>query len=361
MVLLLARCLVVFISLGTMASASAAVSTLHADQVILTNGDRITGRLLSTDATSVSLATDAEGTISIRRGAIAAVVRGVPVTAPGMAPVGSLETEPVTPVRTVAPAVQGQGMNRVLPAPLTSHCMKLLKPVPVSWALQFQGAPNEVVVGTVSQNLFGAGLDVSLCEGSPKNQTSFAAAGTHSRFYEHGSGAITADVADAEMEQQHFFHSPQGSAVFAVGDAFNNNALGMAMQKSVGFGLLSRQFYYKAAAYDIAGDIRYLNQHLDGVSPALNLAGTRLKEQVDFQGTTFRVDEQAWIMPMFNDVHALQAYASVAPSVTLKPWLTLGLSEEESYLENAPYPRRKNYFTSMFTLTLQGGSALGSK
>ncbi|MBW4039002.1 MAG: hypothetical protein HIU91_09045 [Acidobacteria bacterium] len=343
-----ARHILAWVSAVWITAGAARALAPGADVVLLKNGDRITGRVLTTSADTVSLQTDAAGIITIRRDAIERVLpepTAAPLTAPS--------------TRIVAPDPQAQPIATLTSVPPKSHCLEHLKPVPVTWAIQFQGAPNEVVVGTVSQDLFGAGLEISSCEGNPRNQTSLAAQGSHSRFYERNSGAITADVADAELEQQHFFRGTQGTAILVVGDVFNNNALGMAMQKSVGVGLLSAQYKYKAAAYDFAGDIRYINQHLDGVSTALNLAAIRLKEQAHLDGKLFHLDEQGWIMPALNDVHALQAYGSMAPSVTLKPWLTLGISEEESYLENAPYPRLKNYFTSTVTLTLHGGS--GSK
>ena len=347
------------LGLGLMVAASATALAADADQVILKNGDRITGHVVTTGADTLSLATDAAGTIGIRRAAIDRVVLGAEravTEIPGAAgaPVAGAEML----VRPAAPVIQAQPSVQAQPS---AHCLVKAKPVPATWSFTLQGAPDKIVLGTQSEELFGGGLYATFCEGSRRNATTIAAAGSHARVYQRGAPSIQTDVADAEIEQQHFFHSPQGAAVFAVGDFFTNNSLGMAMQKSVGLGLLSPQYRYRALAYDFAADARYLNQHLDGFSPALNFAGIRLKEQMHLQGKLFTWNEQGWIMPVLNDAHALQAYASFGPSLALKPWLHLGLSEEESYLGNAPHPNRKNYFASALSLTIQGGSGIRSK
>jgi hypothetical protein len=338
--------LMISAALMTLSMASALGQAV--DSVLLNNGDRISGHIVASNAETVTVQTDGEGVVTIRKDFIGRVTSVPPL-------VRQNQAAPQSPTVAEKKLV---GAQTSTPARPSEHCATLS---PVTWSLQFQGAPNEVVVGTVSQDLFGGGVNVSLCDGDLLNQTNFAAAGSHSRFYEHGSGAIVADVADAELEQQRFFRSEQGAAMFVLGDAFNNNALGMAMQKSFGIGLMSPQYRYRSTAYDFAADARYLNQHLDSVSPALNLAAVRLKEQMHTQGKLFRLDEEAWIMPALNDIHALQGFATLAPSFALKPWLTLGISEEENYLENAPYPRRKNYFTSTLSLTIQGGTGSRTK
>ena len=150
-----------------------------------------------------------------------------------------------------------------------------------------------------------------------------------------------------------------------IGELFTNNSLGMAMQKSFGIGLVSPQYNYKKSVYyDFSFDARYVNEHLDHSSQSLNLAGLRFKQQIHTKDDSSKGDpskrnilswnEEAWILPMVNNVHGLQAYASLGPSLALKKWLTLKLTEEERYLGNAPHPNRKNYFASTLSLTISG-------
>lgn len=65
-------CLILEISL--ILSASALALTNDSDQIVLFNGDRITGHLLSTSDETVSILTEAAGTINIRRAAIKEVI-----------------------------------------------------------------------------------------------------------------------------------------------------------------------------------------------------------------------------------------------------------------------------------------------
>jgi hypothetical protein len=228
-----------------------------------------------------------------------------------------------------------------------------------SWLVQFQGTPDKVVLGTQSQVQVGAALGLDFCEGSAKDRTDLFAAGNHSRSYKEKSTAIETDIVGATLEQQHYFTRPKGAYVYGIGELFVNNSLGIAQEPSGGLGLGSPRLYYKALTYNFSGDMRYVSEHLDHTSPALNLAGLRLKQQAHLQGTVFSWDEQIWAMPMLNDRHAFQAYALVGPSLMLKSWLKLGLTEEEHYVDNAPKPNRRNYLASTLSLTVisSGGRA----
>jgi sRNA-binding carbon storage regulator CsrA len=114
--------------------SSALALTNDSDQVVLFNGDHITGHLLSTSDETVSILTEAAGTINIHRAAIKEVI-----------------AQPKEAVQGVAPKPPEQ------PSVL---CMLNAKPVPSSWAFTLQGAPNKVVLGTQSQEQFGAGMDL---------------------------------------------------------------------------------------------------------------------------------------------------------------------------------------------------------
>lgn len=309
---------------------SLAAQTPSSDQVIMNNGDHYTGRLVSETPESVTLETGDAGTIMIRRGGIKQII---------IAPKA---------IQTIARSS-------------SVSCLNGTKPVPSSWLFGILGTPDKVVLGTQSQEQFGAELGLNFCEGSQRNTTNITAKGSHSRTYKENSTAIQTDIAGAQFEQQHFLSNPQGTAVYGIVESFTNNSLGMAMQKSFGIGLLSPQYKIKDVFYDFAADTRYVNEHLDHTPLHLDLSVIRVKEQVHYQGRQFTFNQQAWLTPALNDVHALQLYASLGPALTIKPWLKLGLTEEESYLGNAPRPNRKNYFSSTLSLTVQGGSGLRFK
>ncbi len=305
-----------------------------ADQVLLNNGDHFTGKIVNKTAETVMLSTDYAGMITIHQNAIKTII-------PAPEPVVSAAAPVATPQQT-------------------KGCPSGSSFVPASWQLVFQGAPDKVVLGTQSQEQFGGEAGLNFCEGSPRDATSLFAKGSHTRTYKELSTSIQTDVAGAQLEQQHFFKSVQGAGIFEVVEEFTNNSLGMAAERSAGIGLDSPQFHQGRFYYDFSVEGRYVGEHLDHTAAHLNLAAVRIGEQTHTQGT-FSWNEQAWIMPTLNDIHGLQGYATAGPSISIKKWLKLGLTEEESYLGNAPKPNRKNYFASTLSLTIQGGSGVGSK
>jgi hypothetical protein len=305
-----------------------------ADQVILDNGDHFTGKIVDKTAETVLLSTDYAGIITIRQSAIKTVI-----AAP----------QPV--VQAVAPTAAPQPV---------ANCKVGSRIVPSAWQFGFDGTPDKVVLGTQSQEQFGANAQLNFCEGSPRDTTNLFASGSHSRTYKENSTAIHTDLASAQLEQQHFFKSTQGASIFGVVEEFTNNSLGMAAEKSAGIGLTSPKFHSGNLNYNLSIDARYIGEHLDHTAAHLDLAALRIMQEMHLQGK-FAWDEQVWIMPTLNDIHALQGYASAGPAITVKSWLKVSLNEEEYYLGNAPAPNRKNYFASTLKLTIQGGSGIGSK
>ncbi|MGA2219664.1 MAG: hypothetical protein ABSG51_16360 [Terracidiphilus sp.] len=325
-------------------TANAAID--QPDQVLLKNGDRLSGRVLSASDASLDLSTDYAGTITIARASIGQVVPG--------------KKETVQPA-LATPSAAASTLNQSVAKP-SFPCRNGLIVVPDSWSFSLRGTPDKVVLGTTSQEQFGADLDLDICEGSMLDKTHLNASGSHVRTYKEKSTAIETDTDRAELDQRHSFKSPSGLALYGVGYQFTNNSLGMAMERSAGIGLLSPQFSHKLLYYDFAVDVRYVSEHLDHSSPALNLAAVRVRQQMNTVGTkTFSWNEQAWVMPTLNNIHALQAFGAVGPSLAIKKWLTLGVNEEEDYLGNAPKPNRKNYFASTLTLTIKSASGSNSK
>jgi len=309
-------------------------------RVFLSNGDQISGDVLNQTDDVIILRTEAAGTLEIQRRAVKQVELLAVSTSPALAvpePLMRAVVQPPTPA--------------ALPK---DPCRNGARPVLDSWMLQFQGTPDKVVLGTQSQVQVGGNLGLDFCEGSARDRTDLFAGGSHLRSYKEKSSAVITDTVGATLEPQHFFHKPGGAYVYGIGELFVNNSLGIAQEPSGGIGLGSPQFFAKGVGYNFSGDMRYVGEHLDHTSPALNLVGLRLKQQAHLPGTRFSWDEQIWVMPMLNDRHAFQAYALLGPSLTLNSWLKLGLSEEEHYVDNAPKPNRRNYLASVLSLTVMG-------
>jgi hypothetical protein len=315
------------------------------DKVLLKNGDIITGHIISTSDEAVTIDTEAAGTITIRRAAISTLISGHKEVVQPPVQVSANQSPPAQ--STTAKPSDSSLQNGKL----------ALK----SWSFSLLGTPDKVVLGTQSQEQFGGKIELYFSEGSQRNTTDLVSGGSHSRTYKEKSTSIQTDVASTEIEQVHIPANGHWPIVYGVGDLFTNNSLGMAMQKSVGLGLLylsdKDKNKKKSLSFDFAADARYMNEHLDHTSPALNLAAMRFRLEANTSGTkVFAVKGKAWVLPTFNNRHAFQTYASLEPTMSIRTWLKLGFEEEEHYLDNAPYPNRKNYFASTLALTISGGS-----
>jgi hypothetical protein len=299
---------------------SAFAGTPDRDQVLLKNGDRVSGQFIGMTDDSLSMDTVAMGRVTIHRDLVRHLIVG--------------------------------GEEKVLRASQPQPAAPATEPI---WGFQFSGTPEAVTLGTENQEQFGGGITWSYLSGTRRNETTFTAQGTHVRIYEAKSPSINLDTADARIEELRRFHSASGSAIVGAAEFFNNNSLGMAMQKSASVGVRSPNWAYKELEYWGAAHIVFLNEHLDHTAAVDNLAGLRFEVQSSVNSTrVFSLHESAWIMPTLNNVHGLQAYADLSPAwVVKKNWLKLQLDESEWYLGNAPKPNRKNYINNSLSLTVQ--------
>jgi len=343
-------------ALACVLCVAAAAQASSRVRVMLVNGDQITGKVLSQGDDSITLYTRAAGVIEIRRSEVkdvvsleeAAVSPPVPTT-PAPPAVTVAAATPAAPPVMVAAVRPATGIN--LPK---YPCANGTTPVLDSWTAQLNGSPDKVVLGTQSQIQVGGTLGLGFCEGSKRDKTLFSASGSHSRSYKLKSTAVETDIAGAQLEQDHYFHRPTGAYVFGIGQFFSNSSLGIAQEPSGGIGLGSPRWSYKSLSYNFTGDIRYVGEHLDHTSPSLNLAGLKVMQQAHLQGSLLSWDEQVWVMPMLNDRQAVQAYATLGPSLAINSWFTLSLTEEENYVDNAPKPNRRNYLASTLSLKIIG-------
>jgi hypothetical protein len=55
-------------------------------------------------------------------------------------------------------------------------------------------------------------------------------------------------------------------------------------------------------------------------------------------------------MPALNDIHAIQAGGQLSVNSPIRDWLTISVTEEDDFINNAPKAKRKNYSKSSLTL-----------
>ncbi len=350
------------------------------DQVLFLNGDRLTGTVMEVTTDLVRFKTAAMGEVTIKWETVSKITssnRTVALYSPktadgtvyskfssaeihkqGETPAIILDGQPPVLISAITDAQFGE-------EPPTPHDLTTcLGPYPetpftrqkTAWIVDLNGSPS-MINGTQSQQQLGGGMTIDVCENTKRNHSVFDVGGSHARSWNAGKPSIVTDTFDASFTQQYFLRGPEGPLVYGVADTFFNTSLGMALQKSFGAGYHSRTFSNnsKSFSYSWAGDLRYFNERLYATSSTLNLAGARLQGDARYKKGKFSIDAKAWINPMFNDEHALQALGSLNPSFKLKPWVCIGLKQEDDYLGNSPANKRKNYLSTSVSLSVQHG------
>jgi hypothetical protein len=238
-------------------------------------------------------------------------------------------------------------------------------------------APESVVVGSQSQQVFGGAFrllhnEPDLCA-PPSWFTALLASANHNKTYKVATPAIVTDTFDETLSLTNQLGSQNKVAGYLVADLFGNSSLGIGLQQSYGLGITGTVFTngcrgttaIQPAHYRLAvnGDasIRYIHQRLYAPGISEDLAGLRLGENLAYtplfkgkDGTLqerFTIDQSLWVVPMLNLGSAVQAGGSLSITFPVNQSLSIGLSEEDEFFNNAPKAKRKNYSKSALTVT----------
>jgi hypothetical protein len=281
------------------------------------------------DGDTLIFSTTAMGDLHVQRSAVAKLeVNGVeqPVLSAVIAPVASVPAPPQPPT--------------ALPQSV--------------WRVSASTAPATVILGTESQEQFGGRLSTWHPFSGELLGIGLEASGSHTRVYKEKNPGIETDTTDDYLEAN--FRTPRSSNQLQPRlDFFTNNSLGMAMRKEAGADYLFNDRAWNnglSAGASIGG--YYVNEHLDHTAAALNLAGIRLQEHLQFRSRYIKsLDEQAWTVLTPNNIHALYGFARLGVSWPVSKRLSVGLSEEECYVDNPPSPNRRNYLSNSVSLTFE--------
>jgi hypothetical protein len=369
------------------------------DAIVFKNGDHLSGTLERVDNDSVQLHSAALGELTIRWTDIAEVEsrdhdwkwegRAEGIGAPGVRFRNAV-------MRTVDSAVVMQAETQTVPIPKgaalmvekqehpTAGLTQLMNPkaspsLPpdTSFALSLN-APQSVVIGTQSQYVFGGNFRVlhnepNLCS-APSWFSSLLGAANHNKSAKVGNPDVVTDTYDGTLTLSNRLGSETQFAGYGVADLYGNSSLGIGLQQSYGFGINhplytngcegSTAIEPKGHRLTINGDasIRYIHQRLYAPGGTNDLAGLRLAEDLlyvlyggkDKSGTPkelFSISQSLWVTPMLNEGRAVQAGGSFGIFVPLNKSLSVGLTEEDEFFNNAPKAKRKNYLKNGVTVT----------
>jgi hypothetical protein len=232
-------------------------------------------------------------------------------------------------------------------------------------------SPLSYVYGTQSQVNLGGDILVTknqtkqVCD-PPSWLTISHLSGSHIRNWKTKSTAITTYTYDGTFLEENAFSKNGPAAYYGIADLASNNSLGIGLQQSYGLGLST--IVYSTACekappaghiiyLSVYGDVRYMHERLFAPSQPLDLAGIRIAEDRNYvalgkdKKAKFSISETFWVIPTINDIHALQAFGALRLKVLVTKSLSLGLSEEDDFLNNAPAGKRKNYSKSSANLS----------
>ncbi len=368
------------------------------DTIVFKNGDHLSGTLVRVDNDSVQLHSAALGELKVHwtdirevesrdhdwnweGGAEGSPARGVRLRNAAMRSVDSsvvmqTDTDTVALPKGAALIVVKQEHPAAGLTQLMSPQPPPLLPPDTSFAVSLN-APESVVIGTQSQYVFGGNFRVlhnepDLCT-APSWFSSLLGEANHTKSAKVGSPAVVTDTYDGTLTVANRLGSETQFAGYGVADLYGNSSLGIGLQQSYGFGI-NRPLYSngchgttaiepKGHRFAINGDasLRYIHQRLYAPGGTENLAGLRLAEDLlyvvygkDRSGKTkelFSITQSLWATPMLNDARAVQAGGSFGVFVPLTKSLSIGLTEEDEFFNNAPKAKRKNYLKNALTLT----------
>jgi hypothetical protein len=238
-------------------------------------------------------------------------------------------------------------------------------------------APESVVLGSQSQIVLGGSLRLAhkepdLCA-PPSWYSNLLAASNHNKSYKVGAPAIVTDTFDGTVSLTNRLSSASRINGLLMADLSGNSSLGIGLQQSYGFSVSGALYSnsckgtspikLKRYLLTVNGDAgpRYIHQRLYGPGSPADLAGLRLGQTLVYgpyytdsagaQKLRFTITEMIYVTPMLNDARAIEAGGFVKLNVPLGKSLSIGLTEEDDFFNNAPKAKRKNYIKSALTVT----------
>jgi hypothetical protein len=379
-----------FLSSVFASAASAETSPVPDDVVILRNGDRISGHLIEADNQLLRVSSRSLGELRIHWTDISEVqgrrrdwrVYDGSLSSPVVfenAVLRLAESGATLDAGDRGTQVPLHGAIRAAvqehPAAGLTQLMNAKSPVPppdTSFAVSLN-APQSIVLGSQSQIVFGGNLRVlhnepDLCA-PPSWFSALLASANHNKSYKPKMPAVVTDTFDGTVSLANGLSSKSTIAGYVIADEYGNSSLGIGLQQSYGAGIKgtiysnschgTKTVQHYRLAFTGDASLRYIHQRLYAPGGSNDLAGLKLGggfvfapfKRGDGQNEWFVLDQSIWVVPMLNDNRAVQAGGSFVFSVPVTKSLSLGLTEEDDFLNNAPKAKRKNYLKSALSVT----------
>ena len=297
--------------------------------IVLTNGDRITGTILTVDKDAISISTKYAGTVLISRDAIQTL------------PSVDTETSQVTTQSVVAP----------LSAPTSAVAARpSIGLLSTKVSLGFTGSAQRDQSYSTALSFFAN--EGHNADGSYRARTLLLLAPSYDEKWKATAhSANVTQVYVGTLQQLFRANSPRISP-FLIGSAYHNNGQGVRVDQAYGLGILERVHLARHNSLEFDEDVRAIGDNLykpgkDAwlVGSALSVAYTKLWLPSD-NALTVKVGS----VPVFNQGDAWRASGSVDYALKLSKSLSIVFETADNYFQIAPKTFNKNYIKTGLTL-----------
>lgn len=330
------------------------------DELLFTDGERLTGHFVKSSGSSVTFKSDALGEITVdwkkvkeleSSAKVAVIPKGVRIRKPGDAAAVVKGTLTVEDQQARVSAVPGEA-PRSIPVADTGQ---IVDQAGFEKALSHQPGFFEAWKGTVtvgaavvnatqdSESFTGA---VSLVRAipteswlEPSNRTILNLSAAYGEVTQPATPSIKTAIFHGDAERDEYF-SPRLYA-FGLGSFDHNFSQGLDLQQTysggIGFTLIQRA----NATLDLKGSLSYISQQFQG-APNLHLIGSVFGEAFNRKFKRATLDQHLTLTPAWNNTSALSAAFNVLLTVPVYKRLNGSAGFIDTYLNDPPPAFRKN-------------------
>jgi hypothetical protein len=337
------------------------------DTVILVNGDRISGHLVSKTGEFIIFRGSLTGTLRLKRADVQELkLDQLKVSILGKSSVPAQPSEsPESTTLTAANLLNassstGSKMTGVSFADLLSdaHVDSSQDGFLQSWIGQLQ-SQSSVIASTQHQYQVGGSLHLGRATSSQSafehQATSIDLQASFGESAKPKASPVKTDLYEGVLQHNVYLTDKGDWRAFVLADFYHNLSLGMNFQQSFGAGV-GRDWQYGLQTFGFSGDIRFEGQYLYAPGQSENLGAVAASqfysvELFKIKNKPLSFLERTTFIPAFENSHALQARGLVRLTLPISPRLSIGLQENDDYLRNAPPTSRQNYSNSQITFS----------
>ena len=339
-----------------------------ADVIVLSNGDRLTGQVVSEAGGTVTFKSDLGGTINVPWSSIkelhttqqfAVIPKDQPVKVGKAAPEAAVGT--VSFANDQVSVAGAGGATRILASKDTAYLVNAAEYDKIthhesSWRQGWLGSATagaSLVQATQTSRTFTGSIGlVRNVPGvdwiAPRYKTIFDSTAAYGSVHQPAVGttpesSATTRIFHADIEQDWYL----SSRLYALADAGwdHNLGAGLKLQQSYGGGVGYSVIRKPVETLDIKGDIHYEHQEFYPPGASLSVVGINLGETYMRKlqhGLTF--NESALVQPAFNHPSAFTAQFNAGLIFPVYKNFGFSLGTQDNYLNNPPTGYKNNTF-----------------